>query len=400
MKNKGKNKRFTEMLRTALNYLLYGTASHEEYKLNKAAAIEFNHSCAIAYFAMGVVASVVLLTVGRFIFAINVDWYYTNVLAYIECLAGSLIMLVVNIFFGKHSNVITTASVYLMMVIALICGIMVAVNNQFQSVTAYLAIIALISVMFILSPLGLMLTIITSDVLCNIILAFSYDPVMLAWNNKNILFVSLTSFVVGFSIIINRQAKITSDRRLSDLLAKDAMTDIYNRRSFEEALSDMSMPVAEPSGRHGVKNGTESAGRYGAKNGVNSDITVCVLDINSLKQANDSVGHDAGDELIVGAAEIIRSIFGPYGRCFRTGGDEFAILIDKPIDPATLSARLDLAMKNWHGDKVSDMSISYGFASSRDYPDCTVTELLKYADRGMYESKARYYSESGNERRK
>ena len=50
-------------------------------------------------------------------------------------------------------------------------------------------------------------------------------------------------------------------------------------------------------------------------------------DLNGLKRANDSYGHMAGDELICAAADCMRDSFHEYGKVYRIGGDEFAVII-------------------------------------------------------------------------
>lgn len=54
-----------------------------------------------------------------------------------------------------------------------------------------------------------------------------------------------------------------------------------------------------------------------------SEITVIMMDVNGLKTVNDSCGHMAGDELIIGAAKCIQTSMGEYGKVYRVGGDEF-----------------------------------------------------------------------------
>ncbi len=51
------------------------------------------------------------------------------------------------------------------------------------------------------------------------------------------------------------------------------------------------------------------------------------FDINNLKEVNDNYGHAAGDSFIIAGANAIHQSFGPYGRVFRTGGDEFVAIL-------------------------------------------------------------------------
>ncbi len=56
-------------------------------------------------------------------------------------------------------------------------------------------------------------------------------------------------------------------------------------------------------------------------------LTYLAIDMNELKEVNDSRGHDAGDRLIVGAAKCIEKCFGEKGKMYRIGGDEFAVIL-------------------------------------------------------------------------
>lgn len=61
------------------------------------------------------------------------------------------------------------------------------------------------------------------------------------------------------------------------------------------------------------------------KNCPPDHLTVFLMDINGLKAVSDSMGHEAGDELICGAAECIEVSIGRKGQTFRIGGDEFVV---------------------------------------------------------------------------
>ena len=59
------------------------------------------------------------------------------------------------------------------------------------------------------------------------------------------------------------------------------------------------------------------------------ECTVIQFDINNLKKVNDNYGHKEGDRHIKAAAEIIKESFGQIGNCYRTGGDEFIVVIEE-----------------------------------------------------------------------
>ena len=133
---------------------------------------------------------------------------------------------------------------------------------------------------------------------------------------------------------------------------------------------------------------------------VPENLTAFTVDINGLKATNDEIGHDAGDELIVGTARCIERAFRGQGRCYRTGGDEFVVLVQMEKDAAEAAlAALEREAAQWTGTEAKHLSVAAGYAPSADYPDLTVEELVKKADQAMYAAKAEYYRKSGRDRR-
>ena len=126
-----------------------------------------------------------------------------------------------------------------------------------------------------------------------------------------------------------------------------------------------------------------------------------MIDINGLKEVNDTKGHDKGDLLIRGAAQCIEETLTGDGYCFRTGGDEFVVLTRLPAEafPGALEA-LKTAANQWKCEDLEGLKLAIGFAFARDYENCTAEELIKEADFAMYDAKADYYAQTGKERRK
>ncbi|MBQ9608175.1 MAG: GGDEF domain-containing protein [Lachnospiraceae bacterium] len=92
---------------------------------------------------------------------------------------------------------------------------------------------------------------------------------------------------------------------ISKLAYQDGLTELGNRTLFKERLSYLdSIKVRD-----------------------NLYITITMFDVNNLKKINDILGHQAGDEMLIESAEIIKRSFGSEGECFRTGGDEFVSII-------------------------------------------------------------------------
>ena len=126
--------------------------------------------------------------------------------------------------------------------------------------------------------------------------------------------------------------------------------------------------------------------------GFEDDVNIIMIDVNGLKVTNDTLGHDAGDELLVGTAVCMTEAFPDAELLCRLGGDEFCIILQKK--PAVLEKRMNRFLayaENWNGSLIKSISMSYGIANRKKYPGFTVSELLKAADEEMYEYKTNYY---------
>ncbi|NPD69563.1 EAL domain-containing protein (plasmid) [Lichenicola cladoniae] len=118
---------------------------------------------------------------------------------------------------------------------------------------------------------------------------------------------------------------------------------------------------------------------------------VLFMDLDRFKLVNDSLGHRAGDLLLMEVAERLRSCIRPQDTLARLGGDEFALLIegtDEPTFVITLTERIIKTMRRplWVGKQevFSSCSIGVVYATTRyDYPE----EVLRDADIAMYQAK-------------
>ena len=126
-------------------------------------------------------------------------------------------------------------------------------------------------------------------------------------------------------------------------------------------------------------------------------LVIVSFDVTRLKWANDNFGHEAGDELLKGTAELIKKAF-PEDICFRMGGDEFAVISKRPVIKQSLSNFKDAESK-WKGELISEMHVAVGVASRDEYPELSFEELAKIADDNMYKNKSEFYRSSGLDRR-
>jgi diguanylate cyclase (GGDEF)-like protein len=193
------------------------------------------------------------------------------------------------------------------------------------------------------------------------------------------------AMTMGASLMYIRSMEFSSlamDERLEaqrQRIDTDALTGVLSRHAYTQALSDL-------------ENDDE---------GLPGDLVAFVADINGLKQVNDTLGHDAGDELIIGAANCLEAVFGNLGRCYRTGGDEFVVLamVDAE-DTGRVMNRLESETERWRGRLVSGLTLSCGHAHAADCEGATAAGLVREADIAMYAAKAEYYSDIGRDRRR
>lgn len=122
------------------------------------------------------------------------------------------------------------------------------------------------------------------------------------------------------------------------------------------------------------------------------DFVAFLIDINGLKVVNDTLGHEAGDELICGVADCIMKAVGNKGRTFRIGGDEFVVFgtMKKEQAEETLM-EMDRIITSWSGEKVKNLSVSAGYALASEFTGYSIEDLTKEADKAMYEQKKEFY---------
>lgn len=115
-------------------------------------------------------------------------------------------------------------------------------------------------------------------------------------------------------------------------------------------------------------------------------LAILMFDVNYLKTTNDTLGHQAGDELLKQSADCISTCFGSPSEdnCFRLGGDEFAAVIKNPT-----TELLDNEIKLFLLEQQRrHLSIAFGYALASEITDTsTFEELVEAADRKMYEHK-------------
>ncbi len=166
-------------------------------------------------------------------------------------------------------------------------------------------------------------------------------------------------------------------QQLSHAALHDALTGLPNRNLFMDRLA---LALAR-------------AKRRASHPGATLDGTVAVLflDLDKFKDVNDTLGHEAGDELLICAADRLRRAIRPSDTVARFGGDEFVVLCDglnEQIDAGRIAGRLSQAFATpFHlGGQEVRIGASIGIAIVA--PElCAADDLLRAADTAMYRAK-------------
>lgn len=126
------------------------------------------------------------------------------------------------------------------------------------------------------------------------------------------------------------------------------------------------------------------------------DITAVVsMDMNGLKAINDTYGHSAGDAALIALVQCFRDAVIRREALYRIGGDEFAIICRHHSEEDVQELVKRIRQKT----AETEYSCSIGY-SLKGSTSGSVPEMLKEADRIMYEDKKEYYISSGKDRRR
>ncbi|MDD2648019.1 MAG: GGDEF domain-containing protein [Eubacteriales bacterium] len=151
---------------------------------------------------------------------------------------------------------------------------------------------------------------------------------------------------------------------LRDMAYRDSLTGIGNRNAYEYELSEIE------------------------KSKDKSSFCSIVLDINDLKLINDTYGHNAGDTAVQETGKMLRELAPASAMCFRTGGDEFVILLPDYNDLKTRELAERIAKEARERGRALSMplSLAIGFGSY-SAQDGSFLEFIRRVDTLMYCSK-------------
>jgi len=154
--------------------------------------------------------------------------------------------------------------------------------------------------------------------------------------------------------------------RLAELATVDELTQLKNRRRFNEDLE------------HHVALSTRGG----------TPLSLVLLDVDRFKQYNDTFGHPAGDEVLRGVSASLRAGLREHDMVARFGGEEFVVLLPSTdADTAVMVSerlRAAIAARTW---PFGTVTASFGIATDHPARAESAVSLVERADQALYRAK-------------
>jgi diguanylate cyclase (GGDEF)-like protein len=184
------------------------------------------------------------------------------------------------------------------------------------------------------------------------------------------IMLALISFMLGVTLFLAREIgrRALAEDKLEELATTDALTGLKNRRKFDAEI--------DTEWRRGTRQKTPLA--------------LLMIDADHFKAYNDSFGHQAGDQMLVGIAICISDSVRRAGDCAaRYGGEEFAVLLPgvASADAMRIAEAIRLKVREW-SDGPTVTTVSIGVVSLTPSAATDWSILVKAADKALYAAKA------------
>lgn len=178
--------------------------------------------------------------------------------------------------------------------------------------------------------------------------------------------VTVSVAVICWMVVGLQQQSVRLRETLAGLARTDPLTEVANRRGFDEALD-----------RERARQQRTAA-----------PLSLLLLDIDHFKVVNDSWGHQAGDETLRRLGRLLGARFRASDVVGRVGGEEFAVLLPDCAPPDAYGRAVDLcdAVRAETASWAHPITVSIGVATCTD-PEISTDDLAAAADTALYAAK-------------
>lgn len=182
--------------------------------------------------------------------------------------------------------------------------------------------------------------------------------------NNDVSFV-YSSLSISFLIIYIGIEKSEKEKYLLEIATHDVLTGLLNRTAYNKRISSLTDEINE--------------------------VGTIFFDVNNLKHINDTLGHYAGDKLLVDFSTILISVF-DKDDIYRVSGDEFVIITNKYSLENFTKKINDINNKIKNKNNIA----SFGYAYKKTN---NINDLVALAEQNMYSEKSEYYIKNNIDRR-
>jgi diguanylate cyclase (GGDEF)-like protein len=200
------------------------------------------------------------------------------------------------------------------------------------------------------------------------------DSIFSLWRTQatriGAIMLALVLFVLAVTLFLAREIgrRASAEDRLEQLATTDALTGLRNRRKFDTEI--------------------DSEWRRATRHAM--PVSLLMIDADHFKSYNDTFGHQAGDQMLVGIAICISDSVLRAGDCAaRYGGEEFAVLLPglAAAEAVGVAETIRLKVQEW-SDGPTIVTVSIGVASLMPAANLDWSILVKAADKALYAAKA------------
>lgn len=181
------------------------------------------------------------------------------------------------------------------------------------------------------------------------------------------LVMALFLFLIQWDVLYRNTSMDNKNSILNEMANKDALTKLYNRRFMDKKLDDKLTDLNERGEIFGIIMG----------------------DIDNFKRINDTYGHECGDEVLVGVAEVLTKSVRDRDIVCRWGGEEFLVIIS---GNKKITADVAERMRAMIGEKEfmlgkEKVNITMTFGVAESIPGFSIDKLVQIADDNLYKGK-------------